>query len=80
MAIQRITMHGIKGCNDDQILTGRDIIIGSNGSGKTTRLQALGIALLGHVPGGPKLPAETMKLASADKMSAASKPKKALTL
>ena len=61
-------MRGIKSCNEDQILTGRDIIIGSNGSGKTTRLQALGTALLDYVPGSPKLPAETMKLASGNGM------------
>ena len=66
--ITSITMKGIKGITAKQELTGRDIIIGSNGSGKTTRTQALGISLLGYVPGGAKLPAETMKLASSDSM------------
>ena len=66
--ITEITMNGIKGINAKQELTGRDIIIGSNGAGKNTRTQALGISLLGYVPGGAKLPAETMKLASGESM------------
>jgi exonuclease SbcC len=57
-------MRGIKNANGRQELTGRDIIIGRNGAGKTTRAQALGIALLGHAPGGGKLPSETIKLAN----------------
>ncbi|MDR1328618.1 MAG: AAA family ATPase, partial [Oscillospiraceae bacterium] len=61
--INRIVMRGIKRENGNQELTGRDVIIGRNGAGKTTRAQALGIALLGYAPGGGKLPAETMKLA-----------------
>lgn len=62
--ITKITMRGIKGANAKQTLTGRDIIIGSNGAGKTTRTQSLGLALLGYIPGKGKQPAETMKLAS----------------
>jgi exonuclease SbcC len=67
--INQIIMRGIKAANGKQELTGRDIIIGHNGAGKTTRAQALGIALMGHVPGGGKLPAETMKLANGDNMA-----------
>ena len=66
--INLITMRGIKSANGTQELTGRDIIIGHNGAGKTTRAQAIGISLLGYVPGGGKLPAETMKLAAGDRM------------
>jgi exonuclease SbcC len=62
-------MKGIKGIDAEQRLTGRDIIIGRNGSGKTTRAQALGIALTGHVPGGGKLASETIKLASSGSMT-----------
>jgi exonuclease SbcC len=62
-------MRGIKRENGKQELTGRDIIVGRNGAGKTTRAQALGIALMGYVPGGGKLPAETMKLAHGDSMT-----------
>jgi len=62
--ITEITMCGIKGTNAKQTLTGRDIIIGSNGAGKTTRSQSLGLALLGYIPGKGKKNEETMKLTS----------------
>jgi exonuclease SbcC len=62
-------MRGIKSANGKQELTGRDIITGKNGAGKTTRAQALGISLLGYVPGGGKLATETMKLANGDSMT-----------
>jgi len=67
--IKEITMRNFKGQMESQKLTGRDIFVGPNGKGKTTRLQAVGIALLGYVPGKGKLPTETFKLASADNMS-----------
>ena len=67
--ITAITMRNFKGQVESQKLTGKDIFVGPNGKGKTTRLQAVGIALLGYVPGKGKLPAETFKLASADNMS-----------
>lgn len=67
--IKKITMRGIKGANGTQELTGRDIIIGHNGAGKTTRVQSVGISLMGYVPGGGKLTAETAKLASDDTMT-----------
>jgi exonuclease SbcC len=63
-------MENIKRQNCEQPLTGRDIICGPNGSGKTTRLQALGIAMLGYVPGAGKLPADTYKLCSGGNMTA----------
>lgn len=66
--INGIVMENIKGQNVTQELTGKDIILGSNGVGKTTRLQALGIALMGYVPGQGKKTDETFKLASADSM------------
>jgi len=67
--IKEITMRNFKGQMESQKLTGKDIFVGPNGKGKTTRLQAVGISLLGYVPGRGKLPAETFKLASADNMS-----------
>lgn len=66
--ISSIFLKNIKGQNTTQELTGKDIILGSNGIGKTTRLQALGIALLGYVPGKGKKPDETFKLSSSDNM------------
>lgn len=66
--ITQITMKGIKGADATQTLTGRDIIIGSNGAGKTTRTQSLALAMLGYIPGNGKQSAETMKLASGNTM------------
>jgi exonuclease SbcC len=66
--ISSIFLKNIKGQNTAQELTGKDIILGSNGIGKTTRLQALGIALLGYVPGKGKKSDETFKLSSSDTM------------
>lgn len=67
--INSIIMRGIKGANTEQPLTGRDIITGHNGAGKTTRVQALGISLLGYAPGNGKVAAETFKLASENPMT-----------
>lgn len=64
--IQAITMQNLKGTTSKQPLTGKDIFIGPNGSGKTTRLQALQMALLGYVPGNGKRPAENYKYSSDD--------------
>lgn len=68
MKINKIVMENIKGQNTVQELTGKDIILGSNGTGKTTRLQALAIALQGFVPGQGKKADETFKLSNADNM------------
>jgi len=68
MQINEIIMHGIKGQNTVQPLTGKDIFIGHNGAGKTTRLQTLGISMLGYCPGEGKTPAETYKLATENEM------------
>ncbi len=66
--LTEIIMHNIKGQNTTQQLTGKDIICGPNGIGKTTRLQALGIALMGYVPGQGKKTDETFKLSNSDSM------------
>lgn len=67
--LKEIRMSGIKGQNATQILTGRDIIIGPNGSGKTTRMQAMSLAALGYVPERGKTLESTFELASEDTMS-----------
>lgn len=64
--IQAFTMLNLKGTTAKQVLTGKDIFIGPNGSGKTTRLQAVQMALLGYVPGNGKRPADNYKYASDD--------------
>ena len=66
--IRALIMENIKGQEGIQPLTGRDIIIGTNGSGKTTRMQTLGLSTLGYVPGKGKTAADTFELASADTM------------
>lgn len=66
--ITEIRMENIKGQSATQSLTGKDIFIGRNGSGKTTRIQTLGLAMLGNVPGRAKTTAETMKFATGDEM------------
>lgn len=69
--IKRIEMRNIKGQTATQELTGKDIIVGRNGSGKTTRMQTIGLAMLGYVPGKGKTTADTFKLASDDEMAVA---------
>ena len=67
--IKSIEMRNVKGQTAVQPLTGKDVIIGRNGAGKTTRMQAIGLAMLGYVPGKGKTAADTFKLASDDKMA-----------
>ena len=67
--IKSIEMHNVKGQSTTQHLTGKDIITGRNGAGKTTRLQSIGLAMLGYVPGKGKTTADTFKLASDDDMA-----------
>lgn len=67
--IKEIEMRNVKGQNAIQELTGKDIIIGRNGAGKTTRMQTIGLSMLGYVPGKGKTAADTFKLASDDEMA-----------
>lgn len=67
--IKEIGMRNVKGQTAVQPLTGKDIIIGRNGAGKTTRMQTIGLAMLGYVPGKGKTTADTFKLASDDEMA-----------
>lgn len=67
--ITKIIMNEIKGTTGIQELTGKDIIVGDNGAGKTTRLQSLGTAILGYVPNEAKTNEETVKLATANEMT-----------
>lgn len=64
--IQAITMQNLKGTTERQPLTGKDIFIGWNGSGKTTRLQALQMSMLGYVPGYGKRAVDNYKFSSDD--------------
>lgn len=67
--LKRITMENMKGTTAIQELTGRDIILGRNGAGKTTRMQSIGLAMNGYVPGKGKTAADTFKMASDETMT-----------
>lgn len=50
-------------------LTGKDIFVGSNGVGKSSRIQALQVAMLGYMPNGSgKQPQHTFELSTGDEM------------
>lgn len=67
--ITQVTMRGFKRQDTVQQLSGRDIFIGPNGIGKSSRIQALGTALLGYVPGTPgKRPQDTYRMATGESM------------
>lgn len=68
--IKEIMIKNMKGQTVAQSLSGKNILIGRNGSGKTTRIQALGLAMLGHVPGQAKTSAATFKFATGNEMTA----------
>lgn len=70
MMLKRISWTNLKGSSTTQELTGKDIFIGLNGAGKSTRLEAACIALLGYIPAMGKKNEETMKQASAETMGA----------
>lgn len=67
--IKEIRIEGMKGTNTTQELTGRDLILGRNGAGKTTRMQAMSLVMNGYVPGRGKTAAEIFKMASEDTMT-----------
>jgi len=69
--IKAIEFENFKGQTGMQELTGRDIFIGRNGIGKTTRIQTLGASLLGYIPGRDcgKNAADTFKFATGKSMS-----------
>ncbi len=71
--INQISFKNMKGQTDTQELSGLDLFIGPNGSGKTTRFQAIGLSMLGYVPGKGKTTAETFKLATGDEMASGCK-------
>ena len=74
--IMEIAIENMKGQTVTQSFTGKNIIIGKNGSGKTTRIQALGLAMLGFIPGQGATSQSTFKFATGDKMSVSMKTSK----
>lgn len=68
MKINKIAMRNFKGQNTEQVLTGKDIFIGKNGVGKSSRLEALNLAMLGYIPNINKKAEDIFKLATDDSM------------
>lgn len=67
--IKTVTLEGFKGTTAEIHLKQLNIFLGNSGSGKSTWLEAVRVAILGHDPGYGKLLSETMSLASDDAMS-----------
>jgi exonuclease SbcC len=68
--ITELYFQNVKGQSGSQPLTGKDIFIGGNGAGKSTRIQVLGGAMLGYVPGhDEKTKQSTFQLATGKHMS-----------
>jgi len=66
--IEKIALDNFKGTSDFANLTQLNIFRGTSGSGKSTWLEAVRVAILGHDPGYGKLLAETISFSSGDIM------------
>lgn len=64
--IIRITTTNTKGINLDEKLTGRELYLGKNGSGKSTRLESLIIGLQGYINWLGKTPEASFQISSGD--------------
>ncbi|PJI10246.1 MULTISPECIES: hypothetical protein [Clostridium] len=64
MKIKEVTMNGFKNNNTVQELTGFDLFTGHNGKGKSSRLQAVSLAMMGYIPQYGKTLSDIYKLAS----------------
>ncbi|WP_157729543.1 AAA family ATPase [Tumebacillus algifaecis] len=53
-----------KGSTSNFPLSKKTVLVGPNGSGKTTHVQALNAAMLGYIPGNGKQPGDTFKMSS----------------
>lgn len=67
--IKTITAQGLKGFTFSEQFEPATVITGANWSGKTARLDAIRLALAGHVPRLGKLPKKTLELANGKKLS-----------
>ena len=69
--IHSVFLENFKGTTDEIDLKQLNIFRGTSGSGKSTWLEAVRVAILGHDPGYGKLLAETMAFASGSRMAVA---------
>lgn len=67
--IDRVSIENFKGTTGETFLTQLNIFRGNSGSGKSTWLEAIRVAVVGHDPGYGKLLAETMAFSSGKEMS-----------
>lgn len=67
--ITKLTLDGFKAQQVGETLAGLDLFIGPNGTGKSARLEAASLAILGYVPGRGKKADDTMALAAGDQIS-----------
>jgi len=65
----KLKAQNFKGMTFSEELTGLDFFTGNNGSGKSARINALHLALLGNIPGMSKDTREIMKLTAWDSMA-----------
>ena len=66
---KEITLQNFKAQNCTDQLSGLDLYIGPNGVGKSSRQEAMALAILGYVPGRQKKADEIMKLSEGEEMS-----------
>lgn len=67
--IDRVSIENFKGTTGETFLTQLNIFRGNSGSGKSTWLEAIRVAVVGHDPGYGKLLAETMAFSSGEEMN-----------
>lgn len=67
--ITEVGLFGFKGQHATERLSGLDLFTGANGIGKSARLEAASLAILGYVPGRGRKADDTMALAAGDAMS-----------
>ncbi len=63
--IRTLKLANFKGVTARDELSGKDLFLGANGTGKTARLQALKVGILGYDPDVGAKPAATFSLATA---------------
>ncbi len=66
MQIVKMKLKNFKGITGEQELTGKDLFVGLNGAGKTARLKAVTVALLGHDPAISNQPRDVMQHIAGD--------------
>ena len=67
--ITEVALNGFKAQRSADRLSGLDLFTGANGIGKSARLEAASLAVLGYVPGRGRKADDTMALAMGDTMS-----------